>query len=297
MLADASTSLIDSSLNAFNSGIDTESGIVGSGLTATPSSYNSDIFNIVHTICNVVVAPVGGMILVIILCYEMISMMIGYNSFKDIDTEFIFKWILKAFCGIVLISHTGDIIIGVFDMGSGLTQDALFELNNSAEYNPDSLTTVAGNIKELLMNEFEGKWGILFTFLIFSFIMFIALYASLVIVMLIVISRLIEAFMYISVAPIPMSTFMNKEWGTIGTNWLRNIFAIAFQGIFIVVALGVFRVMFVSTIASLADFDTSSGANPQDLYFNMISCVVWAVALCFTIFRSSSISKSIFNAH
>ena len=123
--------------------------------------------------------------------------------------------------------------------------------------------------------------------------MFLVMLVSLVIVMLVVISRLIEAFMYIAVAPIPMSTFMNKEWGTIGTNWLRNLMALAFQGLFIVVALGVFQAMFVSSVQDLID----NSKDTTKMYLSMVNWIVWAVALCFTIFKSSSISKSVFNAH
>ena len=155
------------------------------------------------------------------------------------------------------------------------------------------VNTIASQIYDMLLDEHKADWGILIVFLLFSFVMFLVMLISLVIVMLVVISRLIEAFMYIAVAPIPMSTFMNKEWGNIGTNWIRNILALAFQGLFIVVALGVFQAMFTSSVQGLI-------ANSKDttkMYLSMVNCIVWSIALCFTIFKSSSISKSIFNAH
>lgn len=295
VLAGASSSAIDSALNLFKNGLNSDS-IVGDALTTTPNAYEGgDIFLIIDNICDNIVAPIGGMILVIILLYELISVVIGGNNFREFDTSIFFKWIFKCLCGVILISHTSDIIIGVFSMGSGITKDAL-ELAVTGDVITEEIATIAGDIQTMLTTQCEGEWGILVTFLLFSLIMWIAVVASLVIVMLVIISRMIEAFMYISIAPIPMSTFMNKEWGTIGNNWLRNLLAIAFQGVFIVVAIALFQTMFTVTLQGMLEVDLTDGAS-IDLYFNMILCIVWAIALCFTVFRSSSVSKSVFNAH
>lgn len=295
VLAGASSSVIDSALNLFKNGLNSDN-IVGDALTTTPNAYEGgDIFLIIDNICDNIVAPIGGMILVIILLYELISVVIGGNNFREFDTSIFFKWIFKCLCGVILISHTSDIIIGVFSMGSGITKDAL-ELAVTGDVITEEISTIAGDIQTMLITKCEGDWGILVTFLLFSLIMWIAVVASLVIVMLVIISRMIEAFMYISIAPIPMSTFMNKEWGTIGNNWLRNLLAIAFQGVFIVVAIALFQTMFTVTLQGMLEVDLTDGAS-IDLYFSMILCIVWAIALCFTVFRSSSVSKSVFNAH
>lgn len=294
MLSGASSSLIESSLSLFKSGLKIDSGIIGDGLTSMPNDYNTSVWNIVHGICTNIVAPFGGMILVIVLLYELLNTVISGNNFREFDTSIFFKWIFKALCGIILISHTTDIIIGLFSLGNTVTSQALGVVNK------DMLTldvsTVAGNLNTMLCENFKANWGVLISFLLFSLIMFLAMFVSLVIVMLVVISRLIEALMYISVAPIPMSTFMNREWGNIGTNWIRNILALAFQGLFIVVALAIFQTMFASSVQSIIDVGTNT-QNPTELYLSMLTCIVWSVALCFTIFKSSSISKSIFNAH
>ncbi len=295
MLAGASSSVIGNALTLFKTGLNSDN-IVGDALTSTPDAYGTgDLFKVIDNICDNVVAPIGGMILVIILLYELISVVIGGNNFREFDTSIFFKWIFKCLCGIILISHTSDIIIGVFAMGSGITKDAL-NLVVTGDIITEDVSALSGYINHMLTTECEGEWGILITFFLFSLIMFIAVLAALIIIMLVIISRMIEAFMYISIAPIPMSTFMNKEWGTIGTNWLRNLLAIAFQGIFIVVAIAMFQTMFTVTLQGMLKFDFNSGAT-ADLYFSMILCIVWAIALCFTVFRSSSVSKSIFNAH
>ncbi|NLT09334.1 MAG: conjugal transfer protein TrbL [Ruminococcus sp.] len=285
--------MIQESLSLFKAGMKIDDGsTIGGELTTMPNDYNSSVWNIVYVICTNVVAPIGGMILVIILLYELLNMVMEGNNFREFDTAIFFKWIFKALCGIILISHTTDIIIGIFSLGNDITIGALEQVTNKDMLDLD-VNTVADQIYNMLLDEHKADWGVLIVFLMFSFVMFLVMLVSLVIVMLVVISRLIEAFMYIAVAPIPMSTFMNKEWGTIGTNWLRNLMALAFQGLFIVVALGVFQAMFVSSVQDLID----NSKDTTKMYLSMVNCIVWAVALCFTIFKSSSISKSIFNAH
>ena len=39
----------------------------------------------------------------------------------------------------------------------------------------------------------------------------------------------------VSIAPIPIATMSNREWGSIGTNYLKGLFALAFQGFLIMV--------------------------------------------------------------
>lgn len=297
MLAGGASSMIESSLSLFKSGLKIDDGsLVGDNLTTMPNDYNTDVWNIVHVICTSVVAPIAGMILVIILLYELLTMVMEGNNFREFDTGIFFKWIIKALCGIVLISHTTDIIIGLFAMGNDITTAALGKIMDK-DMLAVEVGTVASQIETMLVDNHKAEWGVLIVFLLFSLVMFLVMVVSLVIVMLVVISRLIEAFMYIAIAPVPMSTFMNREWGTIGTNWIRNILALAFQGLFIVVALGVFQAMFASSVQGLIDEGNQQAPDTMKMYLSMLTCIVWSVALCFTTFKSSSISKSIFNAH
>ena len=54
-----------------------------------------------------------------------------------------------------------------------------------------------------------------------------------------------------SVAPIPFATMTNKEWGNIGNNYLKGLFALAFQGFFMMVCVGIYAVIVQSmTISS-----------------------------------------------
>ena len=96
---------------------------------------------------------------------------------------------------------------------------------------------------------------------------------------------MIEIFVVTSLAPLPMATMMNKEWGQMGQNYLRSLFALGFQAFLIIVCVAIYAVL-VQTIS--ADGDVSSA---------IWTCIGYTVLLCFTLFKTGSLSKSVFSAH
>ena len=96
---------------------------------------------------------------------------------------------------------------------------------------------------------------------------------------------MIEIYLYVSVAPIPAATVTNREWGSVGTNYLKGLIALAFQGFFIMVCVAIYAVL----VASVAVAD--------NLHTALWSVAAYTVILCFSLFKTGSLSKSIFNAH
>ena len=135
--------------------------------------------------------------------------------------------------------------------------------------------------------------GDLVVLLILSFLIAIVTFIVLGAIIIVLASRMIEVFMYLSISPIPMATMMNRDWGEIGKNWLRNILALAFQGFFIVVALTIFKVLLGNVITQMSNM----GSNAAAITGSMAMMLGYIVALIFTVFRSSNISKSVFSAH
>ena len=88
-----------------------------------------------------------------------------------------------------------------------------------------------------------------------------------------------------SVAPLPMATMLNREWGQMGQNYLRSLFALGFQAFLIIVCVGIYAVL-VQNIA--VDSDISAA---------IWTCMGYTVLLCFTLFKTGSLAKSVFNAH
>ncbi len=53
-----------------------------------------------------------------------------------------------------------------------------------------------------------------------------------IVIFVIVYGRMIEIYLTVSLAPIPFSTMANREWGQMGTGYLRSLFALGVPGIF-----------------------------------------------------------------
>ena len=106
-----------------------------------------------------------------------------------------------------------------------------------------------------------------------------------VLITVILYGRMIEIYLYVSVAPVPFATFTNREWGSIGSNYLKGVIALAFQGFFIMVCVAIYAVL-VNTVAI-------SG----NLHSALWQVMAYTVVLCFSLFKTGSVSRSILNAH
>ena len=96
---------------------------------------------------------------------------------------------------------------------------------------------------------------------------------------------MIEIYLVTSVAPIPMATMSNREWGQMGQNYLRSLFALGFQAFLIIICVAIYAVL-IRSISVEADVIAA-----------LWTCIGYTVLLCFSLFKTSSVSKSIFNAH
>ena len=104
-------------------------------------------------------------------------------------------------------------------------------------------------------------------------------------IFIVIYGRMIEIYLMTSLAPIPFATMSNRELGSMGQNYLRSLFALGFQAFLIMVCVGIYAVL-VQSISTDADV---IGA--------IWTCVGYTVLLCFTLFKTGSLAKSIFNAH
>lgn len=285
MLADGAESCLEKSLDILSSGLNasnSENGVMDQLLATSPVNFTAggseSIWNTIQTVCENAVVPIAGIILVIILLTDLIQMVISGNNFRDFDTSIFFKWIFKSICGILLISNVFYIASGIFALGTTVTNNALSTLRMTG------LGTTGIHIA-------VSHYGIgdLFGTLILSFLVMIVMFITIAVIVVVLCSRTIEIFMYLGASPLPMATFMNPEWKQMGHNWLRGMISLAFQGLFIVIALSIFSTLFKNAVSSLN--------NGEDILLQMAFLLGYALALIFTILRSGQISKSIFGAH
>ena len=230
----------------------------------------------VRTLSETVVIPVAGMILTFILCYELITMVIDRNNLSNFDTFTIFKWIFKTFCAVFILTHTFDIVMFVFGMAQNVVNNSAGVITSSVDMEL-ALTELEAQLAAMSNGELIGLY-------LESAILSLAMKAISLCVFIIIYGRMIEIYLVISVAPIPLSTIVNREWGGIGNSYLKSLFALAFQGFLIMVCVAIY--------AALLQGITSS----SNIHASIWGAVGYTFLLCLILFKSGGISKGIFGA-
>ena len=255
---------------------------VGDMVGQSPQAYNNNIFTLMQNISDNVILPIASLVITGILCYELITMVTEKNNMADVDTSMFFKYIFKACIAVFLLSNTFVIVNGVFDLSAVLVAGVVEQFGVTA----DTLGGYDHSLLQAMYNNEGGQFSIGALFLMFltGLIVRLIMFAVNIIVFVILIGRFMEMYLYCSVAPIPFATFANKEWGNIGTNFIKNIIAITFQAFFIMVLVSIYGIL-VSTV----DY--------TDVLGSLALAACYSICLCMMLFKTSSISKAIFTAH
>ena len=270
---------IVSNLSGLFDSINTRVADVATTVGTTPQGWNGSIFSMIKNLSENVVVPIAGIILTIVMCLELIQMLIDRNNMHDFDTFVFFKWIFKTFAAVLIVTNTWNIVMGVFDVAQNVVNQASGVIVGDTAID---VATLIGNMETKLM---EMDIGPLFGLWFQSSLMGIIAWVLSICIFIVVYGRMIEIYMVTSVAPIPMATMANHEWGQLGQNYLRSLFALGFQAFLIMVCVAIYAVL-VNTIT--VDSDVSAA---------LWTCIGYTVLLCFTMFKTSSIAKSVFNAH
>ena len=270
---------IVSNLSGLFDSINTRVADVASTVGKTPQAWNGSIFSMIKSLSENVVVPIAGIILTFVMCLELIQLLIDRNNMHDFETFIFFKWIFKTFAAVLIVTNTWNIVIGVFDVAQHVVSQAAGVIIGETALD---VSTLLGDMEAKLM---EMDIGPLFGLWFQSSLMGIIAWVLSICIFIIVYGRMIEIYMVTSVAPIPMATMVNREWGQMGQNYLRSLFALGFQAFLIMVCVGIYAVL-VQNISVGSDVSAA-----------LWTCIGYTVLLCFTLFKSSSVAKSIFNAH
>ena len=271
---------IVSNLSGMFDSVNSQVGDIAGQVGATPQGWNGTIYNMIHTLSDNVIIPIAGVILAFVMTMELIQMVADKNNMHgDVDTWMFFKWIFKAACAVLIVTNTWTIVMGVFDVGQSVVNSAAGII--SADTSID-IGTIVVDLEERLM---EMDIGPLFGLWFQSLFVGICTWALTICIFIITYGRMIEIYLVTSVAPIPMATMVSKEGGNIGQNYLRSLFALAFQAFLIIVCVAIYAAL-VENIA--VDTDISAA---------IWTCMGYTVLLCFTLFKTGSMAKSIFSAH
>ena len=245
----------------------------------TPSAWNGGVFSMIRNLSETVIIPIAGLILTFVMCYELIQMVIEKNNMHDIDTFMFFKWIFKTFVAVMIITNTFNIVMAVFDLSQHVVKGAAGVIISDTSID---ISSVIVDMEPRLM---EMELGPLFGLWLQSMFVGLTMHILSVCIFVVIYGRMIEIYMMTSVAPIPFATMSNRELGSMGQNYLRSLFALGFQAFLIMVCVGIYAVL-VQSITTDADI---IGA--------IWTCVGYTVLLCFTLFKTGSLAKSIFNSH
>ena len=274
--------LIDAIMGAFTTmfdAINTQVGEVAAQVGRTPEAWNPGVFSMIRTLSETVILPVAGMILTFVLCYELIQMIVDRNNMHDFETWIFFKWIFKTFCATYILSNTFNIVMSVFALAQNVVNQSAGLITGTLDIgNPAAMSAF------LVQLEAMSVWELLGLYMEVS-IVALCIAAMSICVFIVVYGRLIEIYMTVSIAPIPLSTMVNREWGTMGNIYLKALFALAFQAFLIMVCIAIYAVL----IAGITAADSIHAA--------IWGCAGYTALLCFTLFKTGSISKSLFAAH
>ena len=246
----------------------------------TPQGWNGSIFSMIQNLSNSIMVPIAGVILAIVMTLELIQMITDRNNLHDVDTWMIFKWVFKSAAAILLVTNTWNLVMGVFDMAQSVVAQASGIIGSDASIDISSvMTDMESRLMDMDLGPLFGLW-------FQSLFIGITMWALYICIFIVIYGRMIEIYLVTSVAPIPMATMMSREvGGGMGQNYLRSLFAVGFQGMLILVCVAIYAVL-IQGIAT--------GGDPIGAIWGIVG---YTVLLCFMLFKTGSIARSIFNAH
>lgn len=271
-------SAIMGNLSGMFESVNTQVGEIATSVGTTPANFSPEVFAMVRNVSESVIIPIAGLILTFIACYELIQMIIDHNNLANFETWIFFKWVFKTFMAVMLITNTFNITMAVFDVAQHV-------VNSSAGIIAGD-TAIDATALEQLEETLNGmELGPLIGLLMQSFVIQFTMSVLAIVIFVIVYGRMIEIYLMVSLAPIPFSTFGNREQSQIGQNYLRSLFAIGFQGFLIIICVGVYAVLVQSVAFS------------DDIIASIWGVMGYTVLLCFTLFKTGGLAKSVFSAH
>ena len=245
----------------------------------TPQAWNSGIFNMIQNLSNNVILPLAGAILAIVMTLELIQLITDRNNLNDVDTWMFFKWVFKSAAAVLIVSNTWTIVMGIFDAAQSVVNGAAGVMIGNTSIDISSVVTdLESRLMEMDVGPLLGLW-------FQSLFVGICTWAITICIFSVSYGRMIEVYLVTSVAPIPMATMANREWGQMGQNYLRTLFALGFQAFLIMVCVAIYSVL-VQNISVSTDISTA-----------IWTCMGYTVLLCFCLFKTSSLARSVFNAH
>lgn len=253
-------------------------GEIAADVGQTPANFSPGIFSMIRNVSESVIIPIAGLILTFIACYELIQLIIEHNNLANFETWVIFKWIFKTFVAVTLISNCFNIVMAVFDVCQMVIAQSGGIIGASTAVSDSAIAAMEETLSTYDVGTLLGIY-------LMSFVIQLTLWILSIVIFVIVYGRMIEIYLATSLAPIPLSTFGNREQSQTGQNYLRSLFALGLQGFLIMICVGVYAVLIQSVSFT------------SDIVASLWGVVGYTVLLCFTLFKTGSLARSVLNAH
>ncbi len=273
------TGMITSNLTTMFTDVNEKTGEIAVQVGQTPQGWNGSIFNMIRNLSSSVIVPIAGMIITFVLCYELISMLTEKNSMHEMDTWMFFRYFFKMWVAVYLVSNTFTITMAVFDVGQHVVNAAGRSISSQTAINIDSMIATMNTVMETM------EIGELAVLAMETMLVSLCMKILSVLITVLMFGRMIEIYLYTSIAPIPFATLSNREWGQVGNNYFRGLLALGFQGFFMMVCVGIYAVLVSSIRIS------------SNMHSALFGVAAYTVLLFFSLQKTSSLSRSIFNAH
>ena len=252
---------------------------VADNVGATPQAWNGGVFGMIRNLSDNVILPIAGVILALVATLELIQMIVDRNNMHDMDTFMLAKWVFKTACAVVIVTNTWNIVMAVFDVAQSVVSRASGLVIADTDIRIDSVIVgLEAKLAEMELGALFGLW-------VQSMFVGFTMWALVICIFIITYGRMIEIYLVTSVAPIPMATMANREWGQMGQNYLRSLFALGFQAFLIIICVAIYAIL------------VRGSAVESDVSTAIWTCMGYTVLLCFTLFKTSSLARSIFHAH
>lgn len=274
--------LIDGILGNLSGMFDTVNSKVGEiagEVGMTPSAWNGGVFSLIRGLSETVIIPIAGIILTLVMCYELIQLVIEKNNLHDLDTWIFFKWIFKTFVAVMLVTNTWNIVMAVFDMAQHVVNQSAGVISATTSFDlATALPDMEAQLEAMELGPLLGLW-------FQSMVVGLTMNILSICIFLVIYGRMIEIYLVTSVGPIPFATMSNREWSGMGQNYLKSLLALGFQAFLIMICVGIYAVL----IQGISTSDNISAA--------IWGCMGYTVLLCFTLFKTGSMAKGVFGAH
>lgn len=259
----------------FQKSVDT----VQQNVSETPTEFSQTIVDNLRIVSDTAILPVAGLILTYVFVYELYQMVIEKNKGGEYDVGEMMFLIFKTAGMIILLTNSFDITLAVFDLGKWITDKI-----------PASTLTIPQSVTENILGSIpDGEVGYALTMWLVAGVALIITFVMSGIIYLVAWSRIVTVLLYVSVAPIPYATLLNKDWiGTIGQSYVKNLLALMLQGYFMIVCL----IIYSGLLEKSSSLITTESSGLYGLMLMLVSMGIVVVTLT----RTHTLAKTVVGA-